>query len=165
MVDVNPKVPLAHQELVRTYLQDLPNDPSAGMLSGGQRRLLAVVEARRSAFRQDAAFDCAEPPAPLSANGRLTGLVAARSTVATALELLTSLPQEAIQTLVQQLQAHLAALLAPLEWLEQTLAPYRQDLDPATETTILWAWQHRHALALPPGTGFPAHLQPTVQAF
>jgi hypothetical protein len=102
---------------------------------------------------------------PLSANGRLTGLVAARSTVETALELLTSLPHAAIQTLVQPLQAHLEALLAPLAWLEQTLAPYRTDLDPATETTILWAWQQRHALALPPGTGFPAHLQPTVQAF
>jgi len=90
---------------------------------------------------------------------------AARSTVETALELLTSLPQAAIQALVQQLRTHLAALLAPLAWLEQTLAPYRQDLDPATETTILWAWQHRHARALAPGAGFPAHLQATVQAF
>jgi len=102
---------------------------------------------------------------PRNANGCLTAVGAARSTVATALELLTSLPQEAIQALVQQLRTHLEALLAPLAWLEQTLAPYRQDLDPATETTILWAWQHRHALALPPGAGFPAHLQATVQAF
>lgn len=102
---------------------------------------------------------------PLSANARLTAVVTARSTVATALELLTTLPHEAIQTLVQQLRTHLEALLAPLAWLEETLAPYRQDLDPATETTILWAWQHRQALALTPGAGFPAHLQATVQAF
>jgi hypothetical protein len=53
-----------------------------------------------------------------NANGCLTAVVAARSTVETALELLTSLPQEAIQALGQQRQAHLAAMLAPLEWLE-----------------------------------------------
>jgi len=102
---------------------------------------------------------------PLSASGHLTAVTTARSTVETALELLASLPHEAIHSLVQQLQAHLEALLAPLAWLEQTLAPYRQDLDPATETTILWAWQHRQALALTPGEGFPAHLQATVRAF
>ncbi len=100
---------------------------------------------------------------PLSATGRLTAVATARTTVATALELLTALPEAAIQTLVQQLRSHVEALLAPLAWLEQTLAPYRQDLDPATETTILWAWQHRQALALAPGAGFPAHLQATVQ--
>jgi len=102
---------------------------------------------------------------PLSATGQLTALTTARRTVATALELLATLPSTAIHALVQQLRTHLEALLAPLAWLEQTLAAYRQDLDPATETTILWAWQHRQALALPPGAGFPAHLQATVQAF
>jgi hypothetical protein len=102
---------------------------------------------------------------PLSATGQLTALTTARSTVETALELLATLPSTAIQVLVQQLRTHLEALLAPLAWLDQTLAAYRQDLDPATETTILWAWQHRQALALPPGAGFPAHLQATVQAF
>ena len=89
----------------------------------------------------------------------------ARQTVETALALLSSLPGESIQTLVQHLHDHLDALLAPLAWLEQTLAPYRQNLDPATETLILWAWRHRQALALTPGEGFPAHLQATVQAF
>jgi hypothetical protein len=102
---------------------------------------------------------------PLSVTSHLTALGAARSTVATALELLMTLPQAAIHTLVQQLRTHLEALLAPLAWLEQTLAPYRQDLDPATEATMLCAWQHRQALALTPGEGFPSHLQATVQAF
>ena len=102
---------------------------------------------------------------PLSARGGLTAVTTARSTVETALALLATLPQEVIQALVQQLHTHLEALLAPLAWLEQTLAPYRQNLDPATETLILWGWQHRQALALTPGDGFPAHLQATVQAF
>jgi hypothetical protein len=102
---------------------------------------------------------------PLSTTGGLTAVATARSTVETALELLTTLAHAAIQPLVQQLHQHLEALLAPLAWLEQTLAPYRQNLDPATEATILWAWQHRQTLALAPGAGFPAHLQATVQAF
>jgi len=97
--------------------------------------------------------------------GRLTAVVTARSTVATALELLATLPHAASPPLVQQLRTHLAARLAPLAWLEQTLAPYCTDLDPATEMTILWAWQPRQALALTPGEGFPSHLQATVQAF
>jgi hypothetical protein len=102
---------------------------------------------------------------PLSVRGGLTAVTTARSTVETALALLATLPQEVIQALVQQLHTHLEALLAPLAWLEQTLAPYRQHLDPATETLILWAWQHRQALALTLGDGFPAHLQATVRAF
>jgi len=102
---------------------------------------------------------------PRNAHGCLTAVGAARSTLATARELLTSLPQAASQALVQHLQAHLAAWLAPLVWLAQTLAPYRQDLDPAPATPILWAWPQRHVLALTPGAGFPAHLQATVQAF
>jgi hypothetical protein len=102
---------------------------------------------------------------PLSLSDRLSSVATARRTVETALELLATLPDTAIHTLVQQLQDHLAALLAPLAWLEQTLAPYRRDLEPASEMTILWAWRHRQALALAPGEGFPTHLQATVRAF
>ncbi|MCX7789374.1 MAG: hypothetical protein N2378_01925 [Chloroflexaceae bacterium] len=102
---------------------------------------------------------------PLSGQGTLTAVTTARSTVETALALLATLPEQDVQALAQQLHAHLEALLAPLLWLEQTLAPYRQGLDPATEALILWAWQHRRALALTPGDGFPAHLRTTVQAF
>jgi hypothetical protein len=102
---------------------------------------------------------------PVSRADHLMAVPTARRTVETALELLGALPGEPIQALAQQLHDHLDALLAPLAWLEQTLAPYRQDLDPATETLILWAWRHRQALALTPGAGFPAHLQATVQAF
>lgn len=102
---------------------------------------------------------------PFSDHGGLTTVTTARSTVETALALLATLPEPAAQTLVQQVHEHLAALLAPLAWLEQTLAPYRQNLDPATEALILWAWRHRQALALTPGAGFPAHLHATVQAF
>ena len=102
---------------------------------------------------------------PFSGHGGLAAVTTARSTVETALALLATLPEKVAQALAQQLHDHLEALLAPLAWLEQTLAPYRQSLDPATEALILWAWRHRQALALTPGDGFPPHLHATVQAF
>ena len=102
---------------------------------------------------------------PFSQPDQLMTVTTARQTVETALALLRSLPGAPIQTLAQHLHDQLDALLAPLAWLEQTLAPYRHNLDLATETLILWAWRHRQALALTPGEGFPAHLQATVQAF
>ncbi len=102
---------------------------------------------------------------PFSQPDQLMAVATARQTIETALELLRALPGESLQTLAQQLRNHLDDLLAPLAWLEQTLAPYRQNLAPATEALILWAWRHRQALALTPGAGFPAHLQATVQAF
>jgi hypothetical protein len=102
---------------------------------------------------------------PCSQPDQLMSVATARQIVETALALLGALPGESLQTLVQQLHDHLDALLAPLAWLVQRLAPYRQALDPATEATILWAWRHRQALALTPGAGFPTHLQAAVQAF
>jgi hypothetical protein len=45
-----------------------------------------------------------------------------------------------------QILGHLEELIAPLAWLEQSLAPYRAHLDRETEAFIVWAWQHRHAL-------------------
>ena len=102
---------------------------------------------------------------PIIPDGRLTVVAEARATVETAIELLTALNHAEISEFARQLQKHLDALLAPLAWLEQTLAPYRQGLDPASEALILCAWQHRQALALVPGEGFPSDLQPIVRAF
>jgi len=102
---------------------------------------------------------------PITPDGRLTTVAEARATVETAIDLLTALNHAEIREFARQLQKHLDALLAPLAWLEQTLAPYRKGLDLATETLILWVWQHRQALALAPGEGFPSDWQPTVRAF
>lgn len=55
--------------------------------------------------------------------------------------------------------------LAPLRWLEQTLACWREGLDEETETLILWAWQHQQTLGLTAGEGSPPALQPVVRAF
>ncbi len=60
---------------------------------------------------------------PCSQPDQLMAVTTARQSVETALALLRSLPGEAIQILVQHLHDHLDALLAPLAWLEQILAP------------------------------------------
>lgn len=49
--------------------------------------------------------------------------------------------------------------------MEACLTPWRQAVDAETEALILWAWQHRQALDLEPGDGFPEAHQLVVQAF
>jgi len=102
---------------------------------------------------------------PYSAQGHLTSAQHARQTVTTAVELLTSLRQASVQPFAEQLLAKLDELVAPLEWLEHTLAPWRAQVDPQTEAFIVWAWQHRQALALSADQVLPAPLQPVVAAY
>ncbi len=102
---------------------------------------------------------------PLTATGRLNGVAEARATLETAIALMQELDHEAVTTFASHLQAHLEELLAPLAWLEAQLAPWREEVDEATATLIGWAWQHRQALGLKAGEGFPPSLQPVVQAF
>lgn len=102
---------------------------------------------------------------PISPQGGLTRVAQARATLQTAAELLLALPHAEVAAFAQHLREHLEAWLAPLTWLEEYLAPGREGLDPATEALLVWAWQHRHALALQPGEGFPASLQPVVRTF
>lgn len=102
---------------------------------------------------------------PITPEGRLTDVSEARKTVETAAQLLMALNHPEITSFAQKLLDHLEELIAPLAWLEQSLKTCRDQLDPATETLIVWAWQHRHSLALGAGEGFPASLRPLVQAF
>lgn len=102
---------------------------------------------------------------PLTSEGRLTTVAAARATVEAAAELMMELNHQEITAFAQKLLDHLEELLAPLAWLEESLAPWRQGLDAATEALIGWAWQHREGLNLEAGEGFPVSLQPVVRAF
>ena len=102
---------------------------------------------------------------PLTPEGKLNQVAQARATLETAIALLQELNHEAVTALAHKLQAHLEELLAPLVWLEEQLAPWREGLDEATEALIGWAWQHREILGLEAGDGFPALLQPVVRAF
>ena len=102
---------------------------------------------------------------PINEKGLLTSTVEARETVETAVELLQELDHQEITAFAQDLLGHLEDLLAPLDWLEQSLAPWRKDLDAQTEALMVWAWQHRQTLALKAGEGFPEPLQLVVAAF
>ena len=85
---------------------------------------------------------------PVSTQGQITSSRQARQTVEVALELLESLNCETIQNFANPFREKLDELLAPLEWLEQSLAPWRAGLDPQTEAFIVWAWQHQQELGI-----------------
>jgi hypothetical protein len=86
---------------------------------------------------------------PFNAQGELTSSSEARHTLETVAELLKSLDMTKARSFARwQISAHLEELIAPLVWLEQTLAPYRVNLDSSTEAFIVWAWRHRRALQI-----------------
>jgi hypothetical protein len=102
---------------------------------------------------------------PTDKQNRLTNVKQARQTVEAAVALLSELEHEDISTFAQDILKHLEDLLAPLVWLEQALAPWRQDLPPDIESFILWAWQHRHTLQLEAGDGLSPAWQSVAQAY
>jgi len=84
---------------------------------------------------------------PFNAQGDLTSSSEARQTLETVAALLKSLGVSKVSSFARwQILGHLEDLVAPLVWLEQTLSPYRANLDPSMEACIVWAWRHRHAL-------------------
>ena len=86
---------------------------------------------------------------PFTAQGDLTSSSEARQTLETVAALLKSLGVSKASSFARwQILGPLEDLVAPLAWLEQTLAPYRTDLDPSTEAYIVWAWRHRCALQI-----------------
>jgi len=101
---------------------------------------------------------------PITPDGRIVSAVETKATIETALELLKELNHPDIVAFAAGLQEKTAELIAPLEWLEQQLAPLRRDLDVGTETFIVWAWQHRQDLGLNIATDFPEHLRPIAYA-
>lgn len=71
----------------------------------------------------------------------------ARQTIETVAQLLILLGSGRVRAFAQRvIRGHLDELLAPLAWLEQTLASYREYLSPETEAFLVWAWQHRQEL-------------------
>jgi transposase-like protein len=98
-------------------------------------------------------------------SGSLVDTQHARDTLETVAELMSWLEHRDIAAFARKLLDNLDALLAPLIWLEETLAPWRAALDPETEQLILWAWRHRHTLELDAGEGFPPEWHSVVRAF
>jgi hypothetical protein len=86
---------------------------------------------------------------PFNTRGELTSSSQARQTLQTVAELLKSMDVSKVRSFARrQLLGHLEELVAPLVWLEETLAPYRVHLDAETEAFIVWAWHHRHELEI-----------------
>ena len=102
---------------------------------------------------------------PIDAQGHIVSAQQARQTVSVALELLATLKQVTIQDFATQLSDKLQELLAPLEWLEQALAPWREGLNPNLEAWITWAWKHQKELDVTVEQVLPSSYQDLVVAF
>jgi hypothetical protein len=106
---------------------------------------------------------------PWTCTDMLTSTQQARETIQTAIALLKELGDTNINAYAKKLAKHEDELLAPLVWLEQQLASYRQNLDSCMETTIIWAYRHWAEMEKSgmenPCQGFPSELHPVVEAF
>jgi hypothetical protein len=102
---------------------------------------------------------------PINEKGQLTTTKEARETMEAAMELLQEIGRDEVTDFALGMLDRLDDLLAPLIWLEECLAPWREAVDDETEALILWAWRHRQALDLEPGEGFPESQQRVVEAF
>lgn len=100
---------------------------------------------------------------PITPDGRIISVVETKATIETAVELLKELNHPDITAFADDLQEKIPELIAPLEWLEQQLAPVFEGLDADTQALITWAWQHRQDLHLDIAADFPAGLQPIVR--
>ena len=102
---------------------------------------------------------------PLTPAGRMAAVSEVEAMVRTAAELLMTLNHAQITAFAHKLLERWRALVVPLAWLEQCLAPWRKHLDATTEAAIVLAWQYRHTLSLEVSEGFSATLQTVVRAF
>jgi hypothetical protein len=102
---------------------------------------------------------------PITPKGLIASGTQTRQTVETALGLLNTLDNPTIQSFTNQLSEKLDELLAPLDWLEQALAPWREGLDPELEAFIIWAWKYQKELGISVEQVLSASQQDLVTAF
>ena len=101
---------------------------------------------------------------PITPIYHIVSVAETQATLETAVELLKQLGHPGIAAFADDLQEKIPELIAPLEWLEQHLAPVLQGLDTETQAWILWAWQHRQELHLNIDTDMPEALRSVARA-
>jgi hypothetical protein len=100
---------------------------------------------------------------PITPAHRIVSVAETKATVETAVELLKELNHSDITAFADDLQEKVPEMIAPLEWLQQQLAPVLKDLDTDTQAFVIWAWQHRQALNLNIDTDIPETLRSVVR--
>ncbi len=100
---------------------------------------------------------------PITPRHTMASATQAQETLETAITLLKELAHPDITSFADDLHQKIPALIAPLLWLEQQLAPLLSTLDADTQTSLIWAWQQGQPLNLDIDTDFPETLRPVVQ--
>lgn len=149
--------------------QELPKRRKGAPLKVKVALPQAVAEEQRAIAHLDAwewlFHEIRQALEPIDLHGCIASVQQAHQTVTIALQLLQSLENPTIQTFVSQFSEKLDDLFAPLVWLEQALAPWREGLAPQLEAWITWAWQHQKELNLPIEQVLPACHLNLVTAF
>jgi hypothetical protein len=118
---------------------------------------MSYAQARTKETQAVELFDCWEwlfaeihhALRPFNAEGEGQTVTQARHTIETAVELLASLGSGKVKAFAQrQILNHLDELLAPLAWLEQSLALHAEHLDSKTMAFIVWAWMYQRQLEI-----------------
>lgn len=102
---------------------------------------------------------------PITPAGTIANSQTVRETIQVAVALLHQLGREDVTDFADKLLAHLEELVAPLAWLETTLAAWRPSLPAADEAFITWVWQQRATFNLSLQEAFPDSLQAAAHAF
>ena len=102
---------------------------------------------------------------PITPTGHIANSQMVRQTIQVAAALMKELGRADVTAFADKLIAHLDELVAPLEWLETSLAAWRTALSAEDQAFIIWVWQHREALAMPLDEAFPFYLREMAQAF
>jgi hypothetical protein len=107
---------------------------------------------------------------PYDNKNNLISVSQTKETIDTAISLLSELGESSknsqVKDYAKDLKKHKEALIGPLEWLEQRLSSYRQELSPEMESIIIWSYKHQQELGLSyAGEGFPEDMRPIVEAY
>jgi hypothetical protein len=102
---------------------------------------------------------------PITPAGQIASTTTIQETASIITELMQQLNCSAITEFAASVNKKLPLLLAPIDALEESLAPLRMGLDAETESALIRGWRHRdqHQLAIP--ELFPPSLHALAQSF
>jgi Arc/MetJ family transcription regulator len=136
----------AHQE------QEMPKRRRGAPIKGKLELSQAEAEEQEAIAQLDAwewlSHEIRLALEPITPQGLIASSQAARQTLETAIALLKTLENATIQGFTEPLSEKLDELIAPLEWLQQALAAWREGVPAELEAYIVWAWKHQKELNL-----------------
>ena len=102
---------------------------------------------------------------PIQPGYQLCSAQTSRDTLQLVVSLMNQVGHKDVTAFAQKLLKDLDELVAPLQWLETTLAPWRSNLSAQDEALLVWFGQHHHPLAMTIEDTLPPALHSVAAAF